>query len=233
MIKPSNSASTFILVGADKGGVGKTTVCRVLLDYIARTSATVRMFDTEPFGGVLKRFFPKAQTIDLTSPTDQALVVDGLAAARVTVVDVRAGLLSPTLHLFQRIGLNHGGETHLAVLHVLGNSIASLGEIKNTATLLATGGDHILVKNHANGGGFFEWDAATQNEYLAAVNPKALVEIGNLEAAAAERADKSDQPFATFGTDVANSRTMRGLVRAWEADAFAEFDRVGLKNIIS
>ena len=38
---------TLILVGADKGGVGKTTVSRALLDFFARKNILTRAFDTE------------------------------------------------------------------------------------------------------------------------------------------------------------------------------------------
>ena len=38
---------TVILVGADKGGVGKTIVARSLLDYFATNKVPARAFDTE------------------------------------------------------------------------------------------------------------------------------------------------------------------------------------------
>ena len=36
-----------IVVGADKGGVGKTTVSRTLLDYFSANNVPTRAFDTE------------------------------------------------------------------------------------------------------------------------------------------------------------------------------------------
>src|SRR5471032_1677793 len=45
-----------ILVGADKGGVGKTTVARALADYLTGKNITTRAFDTESPRGTLKRF---------------------------------------------------------------------------------------------------------------------------------------------------------------------------------
>lgn len=231
MLTQSACKNTLIVIGADKGGVGKTMLSRIILDYI--TGASVRVFDTEPGAGVFKRFFPTAITVNLADSLDQAKVIDGLGEARVTLVDIRAGLLSPTLHLFQRIGFKHGVDAHLVVLHVLGNSIASFGEIKNTAALLAGNGDHVLVKNYANAGKFFEWDEATQAQYLAPSGAAGPIKIGNLDAVAAERVDKRNQTFAAFVADADNSRLMRGLVRAWYADAAIELDRTGLKSLIS
>src|SRR6476620_5154553 len=49
---------TLILVGADKGGVGKTTISRCILDYLARKNIMSRAFDTENPRGTLHRFYP-------------------------------------------------------------------------------------------------------------------------------------------------------------------------------
>ena len=45
---------TLILVGADKGGVGKTTLSRALMDYFVRKNILTRAFDTENPRGTLK-----------------------------------------------------------------------------------------------------------------------------------------------------------------------------------
>ena len=42
MAKPA-----LVVVGADKGGVGKTTVARTLLDYFSAHHISTRAFDTE------------------------------------------------------------------------------------------------------------------------------------------------------------------------------------------
>ena len=43
-----------IVVGADKGGVGKTTVSRTLLDYFSANNIPTRAFDTESPRGTLE-----------------------------------------------------------------------------------------------------------------------------------------------------------------------------------
>src|SRR6516165_8206140 len=96
MAKPA-----LILVGADKGGVGKTTVARTLLDYFTAHNVPTRAFDTETPKGTLKRFHRDvSEMVDATAVADQMRIIDTLSTtdATVTVVDVRAGLMSPTLH---------------------------------------------------------------------------------------------------------------------------------------
>jgi predicted ATP-dependent serine protease len=89
-----------IVVGADKGGVGKTTVSRTLLDYFSANNVPTRAFDTESPRGTLMRFHPDiTEIVDMTTTSDQMKIFDTLNAASpsVTVIDVRAGLLSPAL----------------------------------------------------------------------------------------------------------------------------------------
>ena len=84
-----------ILVGADKGGVGKTTVSRALLDYFIAHNIPTRAFDTESPKGTLKRFHPEiTEVVDMHSTADQMKISTRCRDAQVTVIDIRAGLLS-------------------------------------------------------------------------------------------------------------------------------------------
>src|SRR4051812_29269707 len=152
-----------IIVGADKGGVGKTTVSRTLLDYFTAHQIPTRAFDTESPKGTLKRFHPDAtEVVDMTAIPDQMKVFDTLNAtdASVTVIDVRAGLLSPTLKALRDIGFIEAarkGQITFAVFHILGPSIASLDEIAETAAYLGDA-KYFLVKNFINNTHYFQWD---------------------------------------------------------------------------
>ena len=58
---------TVLIVGADKGGVGKTTVSRTVLDYFSARNVPIRAFDTEFPKGTLKRFHPDiTEIVDVT-----------------------------------------------------------------------------------------------------------------------------------------------------------------------
>ena len=90
---------TVIIVGADKGGVGKTTVSRTLIDYFTAHHVPLRAFDTETPKGTLKRFHPDlTEVVDMSSISDQMRIFDTLnwSDDAVTLIDMRAGLLSPT-----------------------------------------------------------------------------------------------------------------------------------------
>ena len=131
-----------VIVGADKGGVGKTTVARTLIDYLTAHRIPTRAFDTETPKGTLKRFHPAAtEIVDINLVADQMKIFDTLNTtdAPVTVIDVRAGLMAQTLRALRDFGFieaAHKGQINFAVFHVLGPSIASLDEIADTAAVL-------------------------------------------------------------------------------------------------
>src|SRR5436190_21839369 len=96
-----------IVVGADKGGVGKTTVSRTLLDHFCANNIPTRAFDTESPRGTLKRFHPEiTEIVDMTTTADQIKIFATLNAASpaVTLLDVTAGLLSPALAALRHLG---------------------------------------------------------------------------------------------------------------------------------
>jgi hypothetical protein len=143
------SKPAVILVGADKGGVGKTMVTRTLLDYFDARNVRRRAFDTEFPRGTLKRFHPTiTDIVDITSVADQMRIFDTINSSGVTVVDIRAGLLSSTLQALDNIGFveaSRNGQLILGIVHILGPSIASLDEINEVAPYITDGG-YFLVR---------------------------------------------------------------------------------------
>jgi hypothetical protein len=214
-----------VIVGADKGGVGKTTTTIALIDYFKAQGVTFRAFDTEAPQGVLKRFFPdNTEVVDLTRSDGQMRVFDTLKTAQVTIIDVRAGLLSPTLRTLAEIGFLNGvreGRLKITVLHVLGSTQASFAEIKATAALVE-GAKHYIVVNHANDASFM----GLSDEMKKAAD--GVIDIPKLNELAAEYVDTAGVSFDGFIGDESNSAVMRGYAKAWLAKAFKQFDAANL-----
>jgi len=234
-----------VVVGADKGGVGKTTVSRTLLDYFSANNVPTRAFDTESPRGTLKRFHPEiTEIVDMMSTSDQMKVFDTLNAASpsVTVIDVRAGQLSPILSSLRDIGFldaAKAGQITFAVFHILGPSIASLEEIAETANYMA-GARYFLVKNFINDTQFFQWDQETYDSYFHRIKDATELTIPKLNEMAYEQVELASVPFLKF---VANkglhdeamnySFVLRGYVRHWLANVWSEYDRIRLTEIVS
>jgi hypothetical protein len=238
------AAPAVIVVGADKGGVGKTTVSRTLLDYFSANNVATRAFDTESPRGTLKRFHPDiTEIVDMNSTSDQMRIFDTLHAATpsVTVIDVRAGMMSPALASLRNIGFldaAKSGQITFAVFHILGSSIASLDEIAETANFMA-GARYFLVKNFINNTSFFEWDQATYNSYFRRIRDATELTIPKLNEMAYEQVELASVPFVNFvankspSGEISNySFVLRGYVRHWLANVWGEFDRIKLTEIV-
>ena len=233
-----------IIVGADKGGVGKTTVARTLLDYFTAHQVPVRAFDTEAPRGTLKRFHPElTEVVDVALVADQMKIFDTLNSAEsaVTLIDVRAGLMSPTLKALRDIGFIDAakkGQITFAVFHILGPTIASLDEITETAAYL---GDarYFMVKNFINNTHFFEWDEATHASYFKQIKDAVELIIPKLNEMASEQVELASVPYLTFiankkqsGEPASYSFVLRGYVRHWLGNVWAEYDRINLTDIV-
>ncbi|MDO8876461.1 MAG: hypothetical protein Q8M24_00465 [Pseudolabrys sp.] len=234
-----------VLVGADKGGVGKTTVARTLLDYFGAHQTPTRAFDTEAPRGTLHRFHPeKTEIVDVTQVADQMKIFDtlGSADAKVTVIDIRAGLLSPTLQALNDIGFIESakkGQITFAVFHILGPSIASLEEIAETARFVGDA-SYFLVKNHINDTSFFDWDPATYNSYFNQIKNAQEITIPKLNEMATEQVEVASVPYVQFvanknakGEAANYSFVLRGYVRHWLGNVWGEYDRVKLIDLVS
>jgi hypothetical protein len=233
-----------IVVGADKGGVGKTTVSRTLLDYFDANNVPTRAFDTESPRGTLKRFHPDVtEIVDMTTTSDQMKILDTLntVAPSVTVIDVRAGLLSPVLASLRDIGFldaAKSGQITFAVFHILGPSIASLDEIAETANFMS-GARYFLVKNFINDTPFFQWDQATYKSYFNRIPDASDLTIPKLNEMAYEQVEIASVPFVKFvankGPDgkAANySFVLRGYIRHWLKNVWTEFDHINLIDLV-
>jgi hypothetical protein len=237
------SKPAVIIVGADKGGVGKTTVTRTLLDYFSARKIPIRAFDTEAPKGTLKRFHPDvADVVDVTRVPDQMQIFDTLTDSTVTVIDVRAGLLSPTLNALRDIGFLDAarkGQITFSVFHILGPSVASLDEIADTAEHMVDA-KYFLVKNFINNTHFFEWDQTTYNAYFKRIKDAVDVTIPKLNEMACEQVELASVPYLSFiankgpnGESAAYSFVLRGYVRHWLGHVWAEYDRIKLVDLVS
>jgi hypothetical protein len=190
-----------ILVGSDTGGVGKTTVTRTLLDYFEAKKVPTSAYDTEVPRGTLKRFHPDVtEIVDITSIPGQMRVFDTLKVSRVTLIDLRAGLLSPTLSTLQDIGFIEAarkGQVSLGVFHILGPSISSLNEINEVAGFV-NGTNYFLVKKMINNTTYFEWDPVTYDSYFKKTKGAHQVTIPHLNEMACEQVELASVSFTTF-----------------------------------
>ncbi len=235
--------NVLFIVGADKGGVGKTTVSRTLIDYFAASNVPIRAFDTECPKGNLKRFHPsETEVVDITSVFDQMRILDTIrSAAKSTLIDVRAGYLSLTLQFLQNIGFLEAlkrAEVRLVLLHVLSSSISSLREIELIRSYVPDA-RYYLVKNFINDSTFFKWDPGVYESFFQKDLHGIEISIPKLNEVAYEQVESAAVSFLSFiaNRDVnqeatSNSFVLRGYVRHWLGAVWSEYDRIKLSEFV-
>jgi len=229
-----------LMVGADKGGVGKTTVSRTVLDYLKAKNTLVRAFDAEHPRGTLQRFHPEiTEIVDVTTASDQMRMIDTLSTSeiKVSLIDIRAGLMAETLDTLTEVGffdLVNAGEFNFGLMHVVGSSVASLDEIAEVLPFMK-GQHYFIVKNFINDTSFFEWNPAIYKNYFSGNNTAVEVTIPKLNEMAYEQVELAGVPFTDYiankhanGQPANNSLVLRGYVRTWLRHICDEYDRVGL-----
>lgn len=220
-----------IMVGADKGGVGKTTVSRALDDYMRYRQVGCKIFDGEWPLGDLRQFAEVSEVVDMQNIDAQMRVFDRLTG--VTLIDIKAGLFTEVLDSLSRTGLLddvRAGRFNLLLLHVLGPSAASLSEVGAISAKLGSGATHLLVKNYVNESGYKEWDSDPRfSSFLNAGNR--VLTIPHLEARACTEVQRLGQAFGAF-IETSESRILAGYVRAWLRDVFGAFTGAGIQSLI-
>jgi hypothetical protein len=207
-----------IIVGADKGGVGKTTVSRTLMDWFAAQGMDARGFDTQVPKGVFKRFHSsKVELVDITTVDGQMRVFDTLNVSPVTVLDLAASLLKPVLAALRETGFVQKvaeGKAQIAVLHIVGSSVASLDEVKTIAQDVA-GLQLFIVSNPVS-------DAPISKEALIGFS---VIDFPKLNDHTYQAIDKASLPVTEFvATQEATSPTLAGYARGWLGRVFAALE---------
>jgi hypothetical protein len=226
---------TIILVGADKGGVGKTFTTRILLDLMKARGMKFRAFDGQSPGGELVRFVEGAEVIDIANIEDQMKVFDGVSAGATTVIDLPADRLLSTIQMLDDARLLEevrAGNMEMVLLHVLGPTLRSIAEITAAAEKIS-GVRHLVVKNHVSpDSSYFDWDTSETKDILAAMRPM-MIELPNMlsrikESIETAGPEKNGESFVDYLADSAQSKMLKGLLRTWLDKCWAEFDRVGI-----
>ena len=159
------------------------------------------------------------------------------ADVKVSVIDIRAGLLSNTLQALTDVGffdMVKSGEFNFGLLHVVGPSVSSLDEISEVLPL-AEDKHYFVVKNFINDTSFFGWNSDVYKSYFTMLKNAVEVNIPKLNEMAYEQVELAGVPFSAF---VANrnsqglpgnySLVLRGYVRTWLKRISEEYDRIAL-----
>ncbi len=231
---------TVLLIGADKGGVGKTTIARTVLDYLHGNGVKARAFDSEYPRGTLKRFHPAVtEIVDLTSTPDQIKIIDTLDSAdeKLTVVDIRAGCCAARCRRSRTTAFSKRWPTATTASTCFISWDPRSSSLEEIVEILpyCEDGAYYVVKNFVNEASFFEWDRAVYDNYFKQAKGALELNIPKLNEMACEQVELAGVPFSTFiknkdarGHNANFSLVLRGYVRTWCNLVGDEYDRISL-----
>jgi hypothetical protein len=216
-----------VIVASHKGGVGKTTVARTLIEYFGIRGFNVRALDTQSPHGELRRFHPAiTEVLDITKTRHQIRLLDALSQpSDVTIVDLKAGALDMTLDFLREIGLfdaSARGARNIVVLYLVTSSVSSLMDIEET-TRHRRDCDFFFVKNNA---------VRSNGEGVEIVLPR-------LDPLAYENVELEGLPFSSFVLSNSQEQktptrsfVLRGYVQTWLEQVWDNFEQAGLDDLV-
>ena len=140
------------------------------------------------------------------------------ADAQITVIDIRAGLLSTTLRALRDIGFLDAAKkdqlTFARVPHPRPVDRLARRDRRDRADFMGDA-HYFLVKNFINNTTFFEWDPATYNSYFKKIKDAYDITIPKLNEMACEQVELASVPYVSFVANKGGGRPGGGLfVRA-------------------
>ena len=223
-----------ILTHGEKGGVGKTTVARLLADFLASRDASFRAFDAEGPTGQLLRFHPgQTSAVEVDKASAIAPVLDFLmdgTPKRLALVDLgaRSGEdLKDWLYKGGALEEAEGGNLGITVVYVVGGAVDSVGHLKECYSALGNKVDYIIVKNLGVAAKFDVYDASNIRKDLLAAGAKEIT-IPALDGTVYQSVDKASVAFSAFceGQGTEAGFTERRYCRTWLRECFVALDEV-------
>src|SRR5512143_693835 len=222
-----------VLIHADKGGTGKSTVARGLLEWYQRQEQRVDAIDSDKRNAQLYRYYHglvPVQRLDVTTPQGMDAVFNQLAEATPrVVVDTPAQFGDALERLTQELPLGEILETlqaRITVVFVLSRVKDSIQALKSALTTLhGLPVDWVIVKNGHFGApdDFSRYDSSKTWEEVRQAGGIELY-LSDLQDVIYDRLDAENRPFSGVATADGWKFMEKQRVQAWLKQWLSELD---------
>jgi hypothetical protein len=223
-----------VIAHGEKGGVGKTTVARVLADYLQARKLPFRAYDAEGATGQLMRFHPESTLpIEFTDAASISPVLDHLmdgGNAHLALVDLgaRAGSdLKSWLYRGGALEESAAGRIGVTIVYVLGGAVDSVGHLKECFAALGKDVKYLMVRNLGVASHFGVYEQSHVRQELLSAGAQEMA-LPALDATVFQSVDRASIPFSAFAESTTGNfgYTERRYCRTWLRECFAAFDQV-------
>ncbi len=229
-----NGQSSILLIGGEKGGVGKSLVSRALAQYFIDHSMPFVGFDTDRSHGALMRFYA-----DYASPIliDRYEALDHIVEAAVeqpgirVLVDLAAQTHAPLVAWMDDSGvLDLAPENALRITywHVMDTGRDSVDLLRQVLERFQDRLNYVVVRNQLRGNDFSNLEKSGLLDRLSDLGGR-VVEIKQLHQSVIQKIDARDSSFwaakqsgSEFGAGLGLMERQR--LKTWINNVFAEFD---------
>jgi hypothetical protein len=232
--KTMHEKPRLILTHGEKGGVGKSTLARVIADFLNARDASFRAFDAEGATGQLLRFHPgETAPVDPGNAATIAPVLDyamEAAGKRIALVDLGARSGDEVKGWLYRGGALEeacAGRLGITVVYVLGGAVDSVGHLKECYGALGRDVNYVVVRNYGVAEKFDVYDQSNVRQDLLAVGAREI-DFPALDASVYQSVDRASLSFTAFA-EAQNGTfgfTERRYCRTWLRECFTALEEV-------
>ena len=224
------------LVGGEKGGIGKSVLSRVLVQYHIDKNIPFKAFDGDLSQGALMRYYGEfAEAVDIREyESADRIVEQAVESGLNVVVDLPAQASTAIDRWVMDSGLTEFGEelgVKLTLWHVMDDGTDSVRLLDRALSVYGDSLDYVLVKNHGRGSDFSYFDASEAKEKALEYGAR-IIDFPELHAASMRKIDRVGASLwaAANNKDEAVGPTLgmleRQRVRVWLSNAYKLLDQV-------
>ena len=233
-----NGQSSILLIGGEKGGVGKSLVSRALAQYFIDHSMPFVGFDTDRSHGALMRFYADYASpilIDRYEALDHIVEVAVEQSGLRVLVDLAAQTHAPLVAWMDDSGvLDLARENGLQITywHVMDTGRDSVDLLRQILERFQDRLDYVVVRNQLRGNDFSNLEKSGLLDRLSDLGG-GVIEVKQLHQSVIQKIDAKDSSFwaakqsgTEFGAGLGLMERQR--LKTWMNHVFAEFSAAGV-----
>jgi len=233
-----NGHSRILLIGGEKGGVGKSLVSRALAQYFIDHSMPFVGFDTDRSHGALMRFYADYASpilIDRYEALDHIVEVAVEQSGLRVLVDLAAQTHAPLVAWMEDSGvLDLARENGLQITywHVMDTGRDSVDLLRQILERFQDRLDYVVVRNQLRGNDFSNLEKSGLLDRLSDLGG-GVIEVKQLHQSVIQKIDAKDSSFwaakqsgTEFGAGLGLMERQR--LKTWMNHVFAEFSAAGV-----